>query len=136
MFFFLCLMTKYKSFFQIKMSSSLLNISNDASSKSEEFSINDIEILVESEEQNWFKGAHVGKFLELVHIHRSMKKLADKDQKIRSFLKVEVGICIDFPREDAQDHYIFLSEAGALYVLNECRKSRNNFISLADILGE
>ena len=118
------------------MSSSLLNIYNDASSKSEEFSINDIEILVESKEQNWFKGAHVGKFLGLVHIHRSMTKLADEDQKTRPFLKVEGGICMDSPREDAQDHYIFLSEAGVLYVLNECRKSRNNCISLADILGE
>ena len=41
-------------------SSSLLGISNDASSKSEEFSLKDIEAFVD---QNWFKRAHVGNFL-------------------------------------------------------------------------
>ena len=42
--------------------SSLLNIFND-SSRPEEFNLNDIEVLVENKEQNWFKRAHVGKFL-------------------------------------------------------------------------
>ena len=46
---------------KIKMSS-LLNVFN-GSSKSEEFSPNDIEVLVDSEGKNWFKQAHVGKFL-------------------------------------------------------------------------
>ena len=47
--------------------SSLLNVS-DASNKSEDFSLKDIEVLVDSEEQNWFKRAHVKKFLGLKHI--------------------------------------------------------------------
>ena len=56
-------MTGYKIFLthkelQIKMSS-LLNVSN-ASSKPEEFSLKDIEVLVDCEEQNWFKRAHIG----------------------------------------------------------------------------
>ena len=42
--------------------SSVLNVSND-SSKSKEFNLNDIEVLVDSEEQNSFKRSHVGKFL-------------------------------------------------------------------------
>ena len=41
-------------------SSSLLGVSNDASSKSEEFSLKDIEAFVD---QNWFQRAHVGNFL-------------------------------------------------------------------------
>ena len=41
--------------------SSLLNISN-GNNKSEEFGLNDIEVLVDNKEQNWFKRAHVGKF--------------------------------------------------------------------------
>ena len=54
----LCLMTGCKNFLtqkqlKIKMSS-LLNVSNDAGSKSEKFSINDIEVLVDKKEQNWF----------------------------------------------------------------------------------
>ena len=73
---------------QIKMSF-LLNVSNDAGSKPEEFSINDIEVLVDEKEQNWFKRKHVRKFLGLVYMHRSAAKLADKDQKTRTFLKAE-----------------------------------------------
>ena len=51
-------MTRYKKIFdqkelQIKMSS-LLNVSN-GSSKPEEFSLNDTEVVVDREEQNWFK---------------------------------------------------------------------------------
>ena len=45
----------------IKMSS-VLNVSND-SSKSEEFNLNNTNMIVDREEQNWFKWAHVGKFL-------------------------------------------------------------------------
>ena len=41
--------------------SSLLNVSN-ASSKPKEFSIKDIERLVDIKNQNWYKTAHVGKF--------------------------------------------------------------------------
>ena len=58
---------------QIKMSS-VLNVSN-ANSKLEEFSIKDIEMLVDSEEQNWFKRAHVGKFLALEDIRASLNGL-------------------------------------------------------------
>ena len=55
---------------QIKMSSSLLNVSN-GSGKSEEFSLNDIEVFVDSEEQNWFKRAHLEKVLgiEDIRVH-------------------------------------------------------------------
>ena len=96
----------------------LLNVSNDAGSRPEEFSINDIEVLVDKKEQNWFKKAHMGKYLGLFHIHRSMEKLADEDQKTRAFLEVEGG-CHDvtLPREDAQDHDIFISLTGVLYVV-------------------
>ena len=64
----LCLVTRYKNFLnqkevQIKISS-VLNVSN-GTSKAEEFSLKDSEVLADSEEQNWFKRAHVGKFLGL-----------------------------------------------------------------------
>ena len=57
-----------------KMSSSLLNVSND-SSKSEEFSLNDIEVLVDNKEENWFKRADVGKFLGIEDIWTSLNGL-------------------------------------------------------------
>ena len=96
--------------------SSFLNVSN-TSSKSEEFNLNDIELIVDSEEQNWFKRTHMGKFLGLVYIHRSRAKLAYEDQKTRTFLQAEGGCHnVKSPREDAQDHDIFISITGTLYL--------------------
>ena len=51
----------------IKMSS-LLNISNGNISKSEEFNFKDIEVLVDNKEQNWFKRAHIRRYLGIAHI--------------------------------------------------------------------
>ena len=59
---------------QIKMSS-LLNVSNDASGRPEEFSLMNIEVFVDSEEQNWFKRAHMGKFLGIENIRTSLNDL-------------------------------------------------------------
>ena len=52
----------------------LLNASND-SNKSEGFSLKDIKVLVDSEEQNWFKRAHVGKVLGIEDIRTSLNDL-------------------------------------------------------------
>ena len=54
--------------------SSVLNVSND-SSKSQELSIKDIEMLVDSEEQNWFKRSNAGTFLGLEDIRTSLNGL-------------------------------------------------------------
>ena len=54
--------------------SSVLNVSN-ANSKSEEFSLKDTEVLVDSEEQNWFKRTHVGIYLEIENIRTSLNDL-------------------------------------------------------------
>ena len=54
--------------------SSVLNVSND-SSKPQEFSIKDIVMFANSEEQNWFKRIHVGKFLGLEDIRTSLNGL-------------------------------------------------------------
>ena len=54
----------------IKMSS-VLNVSN-GKRESKEFNLKDIEVLVDSKEQNWFKRANVGKFLGLKHIDTSV----------------------------------------------------------------
>ena len=71
--------------------SSVLNFSNGRS-KPEEFNVKDIEMLVDSEEQNWFKWTHVGTSLGLIDIHRSTGRLADKYPKTRAFLKAD-GEC-------------------------------------------
>ena len=109
-------MTSLGSEIVIKMSSSLLN--DAVCSKPEKFSLNDIEVLVDNKEQNWFKRAQVGKFLGIVNIHRPSIKLADEDQKTRAFLQAESGChTMTTPREDVQDHDIFISLTAALYVV-------------------
>ena len=98
-------MTRYKSFdeaeLQIK-TSSLLNVSNNADSKSEEFSFNNIEVLVDSEEQNWFKRAHIGQYLGIACIITSTSKLSEEDIRSRAFLETKGGIgSMEPSREDA-----------------------------------
>ena len=44
------------------MSSKLSLLNASSSSKSEEFNLKDIEVLVDSKEQHWFKWDHIGNF--------------------------------------------------------------------------
>ena len=57
---------------QTKMSS-VLNVSNGRS-RPEEFSLKDIEVLVDNKEQIWFKRAHIGRFLGIACIITSTAK--------------------------------------------------------------
>ena len=70
--------------------SSLLNVSN-GSSKYEEFSLNDIEVLVDNEEQNWFKRPHVGKFLGLTKILMSVEDDNTQEMPQRDDIKAMVS---------------------------------------------
>ena len=56
----------------------------NASSKSEEFSLKDIEVVIDSEEQNWFKRAHVGKFLGLPQTEKSLVGLDKCEIRVRN----------------------------------------------------
>ena len=88
--------------------SSSLDISNG--SRSEQFSIKDIEVLVDSKEQPWFKRAHLGRYLGIASIIISTTKLAEEDIRSQAFLQVEGGThSMGPPREDAQDHDMFVS---------------------------
>ena len=112
-----------------------LNVSYDPGSRPGEFSLKDIEVLVDNKEQNWFKRTHIGRYLGIARIITSTTKLSEEDKRSRTFLQTEEGCHImNPPRKDAQDHDIFLSEAGALYVLNKYGKSTNKLNALADIL--
>ena len=67
----------------------------------------------------------MGKLLGIVNIHRSTGKLADEDQKTRAFLQAEGGVHImNTPKEDTQDHGIFISLTGALYVVINSREDK------------
>ena len=69
---------------QIKMTS-LFNVSN-ANSKPMEFSLKGIEVFVDSEEQNWFKQAHVGKLLGIENIRTSLNGLGKCEMLTRQEL--------------------------------------------------
>ena len=114
------------------MSSSLLNVSN-GSSKSEDFTLNDIEVLVDNKEQNWFKRAHIGQYLGIARIITSTSKLSEEDIRAWAFLQTKGGVrpgCKDYNNE----WDIFLSRRGVLHVINRCRKPMPNLINLAECL--
>ena len=65
-----------------------MNVSN-ASNESEEFSFKDIEVLVDSGDQNWFKRGHIGQYLGIACIITSTAKLLEEDIKFRAFPHAE-----------------------------------------------
>ena len=82
------------------MSSSLLN--DAVYRKPEEFNLDDIEVIVDKKEQNWFKRAHIGRYLGIACIITSTAKLSEEDIRSRAFLQAEGGIhSMDSPRKDA-----------------------------------
>ena len=96
--------------------SSVLNVSNGRS-RPEKFSVKDIEVLVDKKEQIWFKRAHIARFLGIACIITSTGKLSGEDIRSWTFLQAKGEIHImDSPREDAQDHDIFISLTDTLYV--------------------
>ena len=104
--------------------SSLLNVSN-GSSKPEEFSLKDIEVLVDKKEQNWFKRAHIGQYLGMARIIMSTAKLSEEDIRSRASSTLKGGSILWIsPTEDAQDHDIFITVNGTLYVIVNTQKDK------------
>ena len=82
-------------------------------------------MLADNKEQNWFKRAHIGQYLGIACIIISTSKLSEEDKRSRAFLQAEGGIrSMNPPGEDAQDHDIFISLTGALYVIVKSRKDK------------
>ena len=105
--------------------SSLLNVSN-GSSKSEEFNFKDIEVLVDSEEQNWFKRAQVGNFLGLKHIDTSVGGLDKCEMPTRNDIKATLhGMGGWFRPKDHQNKTKkLLSVFGVMYVIIKSQKDK------------
>ena len=102
-----------------------MNASND-NSKPEEFNLNDIEVLVDSEGENWFKRAQVGKFLGLAKILMSVEGLDAQEMPQRDDIKVMVSN--PYPWLGPKDHQNktdkFFSFFGVLYVIVNSKKNR------------
>ena len=115
--------------------SSLLNASN-ANSKPKEFNLKDIEVLVDSEEQNWFMRAHVGKFLGIENIRTSLNGLENSEMLARKDIKAGMGGgCWPGPTHQQNKTDIFLSKRGLLYVINKCRKPTHSLKIQPALLG-
>ena len=98
--------------------SSLLNASN-ASNKSEEFSLKNIEVLVDNEEQNWFKQTHVGKFLGLKHIDTSVESPVKCEMPTRNGIKTTLHGTEGWsgPKDHQNKTDKFLSVFGVMYII-------------------
>ena len=102
-----------------------MNTSND-NSKPEEFNLNDIEVLVDSEGENWFKRAQVGKFLGLAKILMSVEGLDAQEMPQRDDIKVMVSN--PYPWPEPKDHQNktdkFPSFFGVMYVIVNSKKDK------------
>ena len=112
----------------IKMSS-LLNVSN-ASRKPKEFSIKDIEMLVDIEDQNWYKRAHVGKFLEIEDIRTSLNDLEKCEMLTRQELLPSRHETLLWPgpkdQQNKEDN--FFSAFGVMYVIVNSKKDKGKVL--------
>ena len=109
---------------QIKMSY-VLNVSNP-NSKPQEFSLKDIEVFVDSEEQNWFRRAHVGKFLGLGNIRTSLNDL-DKCKIFtrQEFIPTQRGTSLwPGPKDQQNKTDKLLSFFGVMYVIVNSKKDK------------
>ena len=121
-------MTGYKNFLtqkEVKLKSdSVLNVSN-GSSKPKEFSIKDNEMLVDIDEQNWFKRAHVGKFLGIEDIRSSSNDLGKSEMFTRQELipsqRGTPGWSTPKDQQNKTDKFL-----AAIEVINVIVNSKNN----------
>ena len=105
--------------------SSEINVSN-ASSKPEQFDLKDIVVLVDSEEQNWFKWAHVGKFLGLKHIDTLVEGLDKCEMPARNDIKSNSHGTGGWPGPKDHQNKMdkFLSTFRVMYVIVKSEKDK------------
>ena len=125
------LVTGYKNFFdrkelQITMSSPLLNVSNDADGRPAEFGLMDIDVFVVSEEPNWLKQTHVGKFLGLEDNRTSLNDLEKCEILTRQELiptrRSTLGWSGNKDQQNKTDKFLLVY--GVMYVIVNYRKDK------------
>ena len=85
-----------------------------------------IEVLLDEENQPWFKRAHVGKFLELYDIESSLRHLDECEERARSsFNPLPCSTrCWTGPKNQQNRTDKFLSAYGVMHVVVNSRKSK------------
>ena len=103
-----------------------MNISN-ASSKPEEFNFKDIEMLVDSEGQNWFKRAHVRKFLGLSQIEKLIVGLDKCEIHVKKDSDSTYTTATGWsgPKNHQNKTDKFLSTFGVMYVIVKFQKDKS-----------
>ena len=109
--------------------SSVLIVPN-AGSKPEKFSLKDIEVFVDSEEQNWFKRAQMGKFLGVEDIRTSLNGLAKCEILTRQELIPIRHGSPGWPGPKGQQNKMnkFLSFFGVIYVIVNSKKDKGKVL--------
>ena len=118
--------------------SSLLNVSHVASRKPEVFSLKDIEVFVDSEEENWFKLAHVRKLLGIKDIRASLNGLEEFEILTRQGLvRTRCGNqgCSG-PKDQQIKTDKFLSVLGFKYVIVNSQKGKGRALKEQDFMQE
>ena len=80
-----------------------------------------VEVLIDCDNQPWFKRVHVGKFLGLDDIRTSVRNLEGDEFCTRKQLGARHNTPGNFK---GQDHNVFLSVYGVLHVIVNSRKER------------
>ena len=109
--------------------SSLLNASNE-NYRSKEFRIKGIEVFVDSEEQNWFNRAHVGKFLGIENIRTSLNNLDKCKMLTRQELVPTRRSTSSWskPKDQQNKTDKFLSFFGVMYVIVSYKKGKGKVL--------
>ena len=109
--------------------SSVLIVPN-AGSKPEKFSLKDIEMFLDSEEQNWFKRAQMGKFLGIEDIRTTLNGLAKCEILTRQeLIPIRHGSPgWSGPKGQQNKTNKFLSFFGVIYVIVNSKKDKGKVL--------
>ena len=103
------------------------------SSKPEEFNLKDIEVLVDSEEQNWFKLAHVGKLLGVEAIRKSLNglekcEILNRQELVPTRRGTPVWPVWSGPKDQQNKTDKFLTFFGVMYVIANSQKDKDKVL--------
>ena len=103
------------------------------SSKPEEFNLKDIEVLVDSEEQNWFKLAHVGKLLGVEAIRKSLNglekcEILNRQELVPTRRGTPVWPVWFGPKDQQNKTDKFLTFFGVMYVIANSQKDKDKVL--------
>ena len=85
-----------------------------------------IEVLFDGRNQPWFKRAHVGKFLALSQIEKSLNGLDEWESKPRSVFEPTCSSTMSWSGSKSEQNKtdVFLSVYGVIYAVVKSRKSK------------